>query len=405
MKKIIIMDLSSRTTKVGGEARVVQNLFEGLKKEFKTYYLGFPTFYIDAEGNDKIILKKRLPVGAWTRRLGLSEIGVLRAAYNLVFVRRMKKMGLSKEETERIRKIAPDVIISNSAADFPLLENLKMGGIVFKAVYVDHGSISTISETSISSKESIPLTVGSGLSGANMNEIKKKFFAFFDLCVALNKDQYSSIKRFTSRVAYIPNGLDVPVEKNKQSQERFRNRYALSNTNFIILYLGRMFERQKRVSTLIEAFRMIKAQDMRLMLAGEGPSLREYMAQARGDDRIVFTGALHNHQINDVYELSDLFVLPSAWEGFSLVVLEASAHAIPMILSSDAYINDLKTKKIGNILSFKTGDPRELARAIEKMHKDSALMRRAAQSSRAISREFTRKRMLKGYSEAVRRLN
>jgi glycosyltransferase involved in cell wall biosynthesis len=150
---------------------------------------------------------------------------------------------------------------------------------------------------------------------------------------------------------------------------------------------------------------MIKAQDMRLMLAGEGPSLREYMAQARGDDRIVFTGALHNHQINDVYELSDLFVLPSAWEGFSLVVLEASAHAIPMILSSDAYINDLKTKKIGNILSFKTGDPRELARAIEKMHKDSALMRRAAQSSRAISREFTRKRMLKGYSEAVRRLN
>jgi glycosyltransferase involved in cell wall biosynthesis len=405
MKKIIIMDLASRTTKVGGEARVVQNLFEGLSKNFKTYYLGFPTSYISAEGDNKIILKRKLPVGAWARRFGLSDINILRTAYNLVFIRRMKHMGLSKPEMEKLRNIAPDVIISNSVADFPLLENLKAQGIEFKAVYIDHGSISTIVETGASSKESIPLTVGSGLSGADIGEIKNKFFSFFDLCVALNKRQYKAMKRFTSRITYIPNGLDVPVRKDRKSLERFRSRYSLPGTVFTILYLGRMFERQKRVSTLIDAFKSVKSRDTCLLLAGEGPSLHDYIMQARGDERIVFTGPLHDHQINDAYEASDVFVLPSAWEGFSLVILEAAAHGIPMILSNDAYIDDLKTGKIGNIPSFDTGNAKALAALMVRLRKNAVLRKKAAASSIAISREFTRKKMLKGYADAINHIS
>ena len=161
--KILVMDFSSRATRVGGEARVVAQLFKKLKGQFKTYYLGFETEYITSEGPDRILLKRKLPIGAGTRKLGLSELRIMRIAYNLVFVRRMKWFGLSQEENDRVRKLAPDVIISNSLSDFPYLDYLKRLGLKFKAIYVDHGSISTAMTSGYLSKESIPLTIGSGI--------------------------------------------------------------------------------------------------------------------------------------------------------------------------------------------------------------------------------------------------
>jgi glycosyltransferase involved in cell wall biosynthesis len=402
MTNVLIMDMASRISGVGGEARMAEMLFNGLKNDFNTYYLGFLTDYISASGDDKIILKKRLPAGAWVRKSWLSELHMMRIAYNLVFVRRMRAMGLSRKETDRIKEIAPEVIISNSLADFPLLENLRSQGLKFKSIYLDHGCISIAETKGALSNASIPLTIGSGLSGIDTQEVKRKFFRSFDLNVALTEGQFSAIKKFTDRVIYIPNSSDAPTKESATGKRGFMGRYGLKESNFVVLYLGRMFERQKKVSTLIKAFKSIKDGELRLLLAGDGTSLSRYKAQAKGDTRIIFTGALDDDEVNAAYWVSDLFVLPSAWEALSLVLLEASAHSLPAILSSGAYVSDLKVKEIGRIPCFRTGDSRSLAMLIKKIYNDVEFRKAAIRSSMAVSKTFTTDRMIKRYREAVR---
>ncbi len=403
MKRILLVDLSSRTTKVGGEARVVAELFEGLQKPFRTYYLGFNTHYIDEQGSNKILLKKTLPVDAKTRKMRISELKVARIAYNIIFIRRRKWFGLHPDENNKVMEYAPNVVVSNSIADFPLLLYFKRK-MNFKVVYVDHGSISTTALLGYFAKESIPLTVGSGIHGLSPESIRRKFFDFFDLNIALNKKQYEAIKKLTNKVAYIPNGIEVEVKKGGDDSRRFRERYGIGKNDFVILYLGRMFERQKRVSTLIDAFKMTKNPRLKLVLAGSGPSLAEYIETASGDSRIIFTHELQENQINAVYESADVFVLPSMWEGFSIVTLEAAAHKLPMILSDNAYIEDLKLKSIGPIPSFRTGDATGLHKLLEKIASDAKFRARAAASSAAIAKEFTPEKMVSKYKDAINRL-
>ncbi len=402
MKNILLTDVASRISRVGGEARMVEILFNGLKKNFNTYYLGFPTDYIADEGQDRIMLKKKVPLGAWARKLKLSELRVLRIAYNLVFVRRMGATGLSKAENDRIMKIAPAVIVSNSLADFPLIQNLKKQGMDFKSVYLDHGCISIAKTEGKLSKASIPLTVGAGIKGATMDEIKRKFFNSFDLNIALTKEQLDAMRKYTDKVTYIPNSTDAEIRKDPHSKRAFLHKYGLHHNDFVVLYLGRMFERQKRVSTLIRAFKLLEGKNFRLVLAGGGQSLPDYMKMAEGDSRIMFTGELSEDDVNDAYEAASVFVLPSAWEALSLVLLEASAHGLPAILSSGAYVPDIKIKSIGRIPSFKTGDTKELARLIQKVYSSQKFREAATRSSSKIAKIFTADRMVERYQKAIR---
>jgi glycosyltransferase involved in cell wall biosynthesis len=399
--KVLIMDLASRTHKVGGEERVAAQLFEGLKKNYDTYYLGYDTTFINPEGPNKIILQRKLPVGAGTRKLGISELGVMRMAYNVVFVRRMKWFGLDKEENQAVMAIAPDVIIANSLADYPIVHYLRNHGLTFKSIYIDHGSLATAEVSGSMAKEAIPLTVGTGIQGRDVNEIRRKFFNSFDLNVALNNRQLAAIKKFTKKVAYIPNGLVVPITTTALRKARFMERYGITESSFVVLYVGRMFERQKRVSTLINAFMKIKNPEFRLLLVGHGPSLQDYIRLAKDDHRIVFTSSLPESSVSDAYESSNVLVLPSAWEGFGLVILEAAAHSLPMVLSDGAYVEDLRTKEIGEIPHFPIGDTAKLSKLLTKLYTDKKLLARTASASNAIARKFTAKRTLALYKQAI----
>jgi glycosyltransferase involved in cell wall biosynthesis len=402
--RVLITDLASRTNNVGGEARVAAQLFDGLKGEFDTYYVGFDTSFMSKKGPNKIILERKLPVGAKTRKLPISELKIMRLAYNLVFVRRMKWLGLSKAENKAIMDIKPQVIIANSISDYPLLHYLKRQGLKFKAIYVDHGSISTTAAIGRLSNEAMPLTVGTGLGGSSVEDTKSRFFNFFDLTIALNKRQYSAIKGFTSKVAYIPNGLVVPITSTSSSKRRFAERYGITPKDFVVLYIGRFFERQKRVKTLIDAFKRIRKEGFKLLLIGQGPSTAEYVDMSKGDDRIIFTGSLSDNGLSDAYEVSDVTVIPSAWEGFTLVLLEAAAHSLPMVLSDGAYIEDLKIKEIGEIPHFPTGDSAKLAELLSKLKSDKKFLAKATSSSKAIARTFTAKKTLQLYKKAIESL-
>ncbi|MEM3254915.1 MAG: glycosyltransferase family 4 protein [Candidatus Micrarchaeaceae archaeon] len=404
-QKVLIMDFGSRTNTFGGEARIASVLYKGLKRYFKTSYLGYETEYLK-EKKDTIMLNRgsRSWQGPAVKKKGLSENWLMRSGYFFMMGRNMLDIGMSRETLiKRIRSIAPDIVISNSVWDFSTLRSVKKS-LDFKTIFVDHASISSSVVSGYFSKSNLPLTLGTGLVGASINSIKSKFFGYFDACVALNKTQLKEISKFTDKVYYIPNGLDVDVKRDARAEKRLREHYGLSDSDFVILYLGRMLERQKNVSTLIKAFMRLKGKHLRLLLVGGGQSVTDYIKLASKDHRIVFTGEISEENVNHVYNISNLFVLPSVWEGFNLTIIEAAAHGLPIILSKGAYIDDLKDQSIGKLVSFKTFSSADLAGKISYMLNHKSAMDQAIASSRNIAKLFTEKAMLKKYYRLISKI-
>ena len=401
--KILIVDTGSKHNMTGGQSRVVKMLYDGLRRrKMQTYYLGYETLYMDNKKRGILLMRAKKALEA--RKSRLSEMRIVRAAYNAAYVSRMKGLGADKDEIlERVRRIDPDVIIANAISDFPLISYFRRKGLRFKAVYIDHGSASTTARKYFS-KEGIPLSMGTGKIGASLAKKRRHFFSFFDMNVALNDRHYHEISRITDKVSIIVNGSDVKAYKDQKTEQRLRKEFGIRKDDFAIVYIGRLFERQKNISVLIRAFKEIEGEDMKLLIIGDGPSIEMYKEMASDDIRISFPGVMGDKELNAVYNIASLFVLPSHWEGFALTILEAAAHALPMVLSKSAYVSDLNEDGKQTIPAFDENNPDELAELIAKIHADKKKWQELHKESLRISKRFTEKRMLDKYEEMLRKL-
>ncbi|GEM_PF-6092552 len=112
--------------------------------------------------------------------------------------------------------------------------------------------------------------------------------------------------------------------------------YAKARPYKTILFLGRFIER-KRPDLAIKIFAKLHAKhpDTKLIMVGEGPMeerLRLQVAGYRLQNTVEFTGPLFGEEKLKRYHQADLFLFPSEKEGFVLVVLEAMAAGLPLLV-------------------------------------------------------------------------
>ncbi|MFW9930700.1 MAG: glycosyltransferase family 4 protein [Candidatus Thorarchaeota archaeon] len=132
---------------------------------------------------------------------------------------------------------------------------------------------------------------------------------------------------------------DYRVEKSK---EELRKKYNIDNESFVLLSVGWHVPR-KKFDLVIKAVKTIKVErpDIRIkyLSVGEGISsnyLKELASSLNLKNEVEFFGECANNVRNELYKLSDLFVMPSittndSLEGFGLVFLEANYHKVPVI--------------------------------------------------------------------------
>jgi glycosyltransferase involved in cell wall biosynthesis len=104
--------------------------------------------------------------------------------------------------------------------------------------------------------------------------------------------------------------------------------------NEVILACAGRLSRQKGYDLLFEALSKLKKTGIgfKLLLAGDGELKEEILQQASETgllDHIVFLGFMEN--IKPLLDASDIFLLPSRWEGFGYVLVEAMACRKPVI--------------------------------------------------------------------------
>lgn len=130
----------------------------------------------------------------------------------------------------------------------------------------------------------------------------------------------------------------IEVERfvfNAEVRRKMRNRYNLEGKH-IIGHVGR-FMTQKNHSFLIDVFDELCRQDDKavLFLAGDGelmPEMKKKVKKLGLAEKVIFAGNIDN--VNEIYQMFDVFVLPSVWEGLPVVGIEAQTASLPCIFSS-----------------------------------------------------------------------
>ncbi len=152
----------------------------------------------------------------------------------------------------------------------------------------------------------------------------------------------------------------ISVIYNAINKEKFTV-IKRSNGQKIVLYVGRLSV-QKGIDNLIKAFSVVakKNGDALLYIIGEGPELSNLINLSINlelADRIIFLGRVPDEDMEALYSIANVFVMPSVSEPFGIVALEAIASNVPTIVSSQSGVSEV----IRNTLKVDFWDTEQMA--------------------------------------------
>lgn len=138
----------------------------------------------------------------------------------------------------------------------------------------------------------------------------------------------------------------------------------LVNKGLRYIYVGRLID-VKNVRLLIEEF---NRNNKPLSIVGTGELENELRACAKGN--ITFMGFIANEKLGKVYQAHDVFILPSKYEPWGLVVEEAIYWGIPVIVSDKVGSSIDIVKNLGTGCIFHSDDINSLHQSIERIEKN-----------------------------------
>jgi glycosyltransferase involved in cell wall biosynthesis len=164
----------------------------------------------------------------------------------------------------------------------------------------------------------------------------------------------------------------------------------------VILFVGRLVK-IKGIVTLLEAFSRLTYRDSVLLVCGTGRlliSLKKMVHDLKLDDKVIFKGRVPHGILPKYYALCDMCVVPSLFESFGLVVLEAMSMKKPVVATNVGGIPEIIKNNINGLL-VKPNDTDALAEAMDKVLQDQRLgIRLGTNARRDIERNFNLDRMI-----------
>jgi glycosyltransferase involved in cell wall biosynthesis len=203
------------------------------------------------------------------------------------------------------------------------------------------------------------------------------------------RELYRHFPAMRERTMVIPNGVDTdvfhPAESPAESggSERLR-----------ALFVGSEWER-KGLRPAIEA--LAECREASLLVVGEGDaeSYRALAGELGVGERVHFVGS--TTEVADWYRRADLFLLPTAYETFSLVTYEAAASGLPLLVTRVNGVEDILRE--GENGWFVERDATRIAARLRGLQADP--VKRAAMGARARedSLRFSWSRVVASYAE------
>jgi glycosyltransferase involved in cell wall biosynthesis len=225
-----------------------------------------------------------------------------------------------------IQKEKPDILLSNG---FPAVFLVPLSVLFLKAkpkiFYVRHSQ---------KQKE---------------NFLTRKIYLWFlrryEKIIAVSSATADSLKsvfpEIKEKILTIPNGIDTKRFEIKESKEELRKKLNLPD-GILGICVGRLtpFKNQK---FLIKVVKEIKRDDFYILIVGDGDeyeNLKKEIEKEKLEDRVRLLGFIPSDEIPYYLKASDIFLYPSLKEGFGIVVLEAMAVGLPVVIFRKIYIEE-----------------------------------------------------------------
>ena len=219
-------------------------------------------------------------------------------------------------------------------------------------------------EGGASLRETIFNTVGTTLEHALYR------FAWHAQVIAISHRVADDVRRYyhcTAPIHVIHHGVDLelfsPATRLRWRAEE-RAKYGFAANEMVYLYVGDL---RKGASRCIQA--LAKLAEGRLLLVSRSRTepYRRLAEELGVKDRVVFAGA--TNQVERAYAAADAFVLPSPYDAFAMVVSEAMASGLPVIVSKEAGASELIEDGVNGLL-LDDASVAELARHMESLLRD-----------------------------------
>ncbi len=152
----------------------------------------------------------------------------------------------------------------------------------------------------------------------------------------------------------------IKVIYNAIDKQKF-NRNKINAGSKLVLYVGRL-SIQKGVDHLIMAFKIVSDidKDAILGIAGEGPELNNLInltIDLNINNKVVFFGRVSDEELEQLYQIARVFVMPSVSEPFGITALESLASKTPTIISIQSGVSEV----INNVFKINFWDSYQMA--------------------------------------------
>lgn len=193
---------------------------------------------------------------------------------------------------------------------------------------------------------------------------------WFHSTVCVSQAVFDTIKEEPNKkVIYVARDLSGFTNKVDTTKNVRRN-LGISDNSLIFLNVGRMSQDAKNHGALIRAFGELPTDfDTHLVLMGDGPGKEKYerLAKDNGNQqRIHFLGNVADTA--EVYASSDVFIMPSLWEGRPVSAMEAFVSGLPCVFSQIEPLVEL-SKGVSGVKYFSGTDATAIREGIISTYK------------------------------------
>jgi glycosyltransferase involved in cell wall biosynthesis len=285
-----------------------------------------------------------------------------------------------------LRTYGPFQLLHSHSTKAGLIGRLSALGLSCRTVYTPHAFFSMspvadrVSHAIVSMMEVALSRLGDGV-----------------ICVS-NEEEAHAIALGVSpdKLFRIPNGINLKATQELQhNRASIRERFGLKRGDLCVGFVGRLFP-QKAPGFLLEAFAAALPSlppEAKLVIVGEGPLKAELKARASELNlatRIVFAGAIPGPLAMAGF---DVFALPSCYEGFPYVLIEALALGLPIVSTAVGGATSLVHSGVNGFI-VPVGASGEFASSLVRLLTDRGLRQSMAEASRFLAQNFTIERMV-----------
>ncbi len=240
------------------------------------------------------------------------------------------------------------------------------------------------------------------------NAYLRWFYRHIDVFCSVGQEAQKHLERHNiadNRIFFSPYCVDSDFfqsQKEKFNRVDSRKTLGISNNEIALLYCGKLIPR-KAPLLLVKALANVNQENLSLIVVGDGP-LREFFekeARAVLGQRLHMAGFVNQSKLGQYYRAADVFVLPSKYETWGLVVNEAMQFGLPVIVSDKVGCHPdlLLEGKTGYV--FTSGDADSLVERISKILQDKDSFAQMGKIAEEHIKKYSTQASVKGILQSI----